>query len=138
MLLTELPEDTQHPLLPDPLPMCMAKSLKREVLLAQLKEGKVSGAATDEKERFQQGLQVCKQNIQEVIARTPSAFTGKVLMARKTAAGVALTRQRILAAATELFSQAGVTQATLERIAQWANVKRGAIYCAFQGQGGFV
>ncbi|HBN9860975.1 IclR family transcriptional regulator [Pseudomonas aeruginosa] len=50
VLLAALPEEAQHALLPDPLPMCTAKSLKREVLLAQLKEVKVSGAATDENE----------------------------------------------------------------------------------------
>ncbi len=45
-----------------------------------------------------------------------------------------MTRQRILAAATELFSQAGVTETTLEHIAQRANVTRGAIYWHFRGK----
>ncbi|WP_409282007.1 TetR family transcriptional regulator [Pseudomonas putida] len=55
-------------------------------------------------------------------------------MARKTAAQAALTRQSILAAATELFSQAGVAETTLEQIAQRANVTRGAIYWHFRGK----
>ncbi len=55
VLLAELPEDTLRALLPDPLPACTAKSLKREALLAQLKDVKASGVATDENE-YVEGL----------------------------------------------------------------------------------
>lgn len=55
-------------------------------------------------------------------------------MARKTAEEAAITRQRILAAATELFSETGVIETTLEHIAQRANVSRGAIYWHFRGK----
>lgn len=52
-------------------------------------------------------------------------------MARKTKEEADLTRQKILAAAREVFGQCGVTRTTLEKIAQAAGVTRGAVYWHF-------
>ncbi len=55
-------------------------------------------------------------------------------MARKTKAEAALTRQKIIHCARELFSQAGVTNTSLEDIALAAKVTRGAVYWHFRNK----
>ncbi|MDH7794144.1 MULTISPECIES: TetR family transcriptional regulator [unclassified Beijerinckia] len=52
-------------------------------------------------------------------------------MARRTKAEAEETKSRILDAAEKLFFELGVTQTSLERIAEEANVTRGAIYWHF-------
>ena len=52
-------------------------------------------------------------------------------MARRTKAEAETTRAAILDAAEQLFFQFGVSRTTLEKIAQAANVTRGAIYWHF-------
>jgi TetR/AcrR family acrAB operon transcriptional repressor len=53
-------------------------------------------------------------------------------MARKTKAEAELTRHRIVECAREVFSKEGVTNTSLERIAQEAGVTRGAVYWHFR------
>jgi TetR/AcrR family acrAB operon transcriptional repressor len=53
-------------------------------------------------------------------------------MARKTKAEAALTRHRIVESARQVFSRAGVTNTSLEEIAQEAGVTRGAVYWHFR------
>jgi TetR/AcrR family acrAB operon transcriptional repressor len=55
-------------------------------------------------------------------------------MARKTKAEAELTRHRIVACAREVFSKEGVTNTSLERIAQVAGVTRGAVYWHFRNK----
>lgn len=55
-------------------------------------------------------------------------------MARKTPAEAASTRRRILESAAEIFPLVGITNTTLEQIAQRAGVTRGAIYWHFKGK----
>ncbi|MCM2330860.1 MAG: TetR family transcriptional regulator, partial [Pseudomonas sagittaria] len=55
-------------------------------------------------------------------------------MARKTPEEAALTRQRILDAAVEVFVHDGIASATLEQVARQAGVSRGAIYWHFKGK----
>lgn len=53
-------------------------------------------------------------------------------MARKTKAEAALTRHRIVESARQVFSRAGVTNTSLEEVAQEAGVTRGAVYWHFR------
>jgi TetR/AcrR family acrAB operon transcriptional repressor len=53
-------------------------------------------------------------------------------LARKTKAEAALTRHRIVESARQVFSRAGVTNTSLEEIAQEAGVTRGAVYWHFR------
>jgi len=53
-------------------------------------------------------------------------------MARKTKAEAALTRDRIVACAREVFSRHGVTNTSLEEVAKEAGVTRGAVYWHFR------
>ncbi|MCC5452840.1 TetR family transcriptional regulator [Rheinheimera sp. UJ51] len=55
-------------------------------------------------------------------------------MARRTKAEAETTRAAILDAAEQLFFQFGVSRTTLEKIAQAANVTRGAIYWHFDNK----
>ncbi|HIE90480.1 MAG TPA: TetR family transcriptional regulator [Methylophilaceae bacterium] len=55
-------------------------------------------------------------------------------MARKTKEDAEMTRQRIIEAARELFSQNGVSKTSLEKIAKHAGVTRGAIYWHFENK----
>lgn len=55
-------------------------------------------------------------------------------MAKKTKAAAAETRTRILAAATDVFFERGVAGASLNEIAERANVTRGAIYWHFKNK----
>jgi TetR/AcrR family acrAB operon transcriptional repressor len=55
-------------------------------------------------------------------------------MARKTKAEAALTRQKIIQCARKAFSQEGVTNTSLEDIAQKAHVTRGAVYWHFKNK----
>lgn len=55
-------------------------------------------------------------------------------MAKRTAAGAAQTRQRVIDAAIAVFSQHGVHAATLEDVALQAGVTRGAVYGHFGGK----
>lgn len=56
-------------------------------------------------------------------------------MARKTKEEAAATRDRILDAAEQLFSEQGVSRTTLQHIATAAGVTRGAIYWHFDDKG---
>ena len=56
-------------------------------------------------------------------------------MARKTKEEAAATRDRILDAAEQLFSEQGVSRTTLQHIASAAGVTRGAIYWHFVDKG---
>ena len=53
-------------------------------------------------------------------------------MARKTKAEAALTRDRIVACARQVFSRDGVTNTSLEHVAKEAGVTRGAVYWHFR------
>lgn len=53
-------------------------------------------------------------------------------MARKTKAEAALTRDRIVACARQVFSREGVTNTSLEQVAKEAGVTRGAVYWHFR------
>lgn len=53
-------------------------------------------------------------------------------MARKTKAEAALTRNRIVESARQVFSRAGVTNTSLEEVAKEAGVTRGAVYWHFR------
>ena len=53
-------------------------------------------------------------------------------MARKTKAEAALTRDRIVTCARQVFSREGVTNTSLEKVAQEAGVTRGAVYWHFR------
>lgn len=55
-------------------------------------------------------------------------------MVRKTKEDAAITRQRIIDAAREMFLQKGVSRTSLEQIATHANVTRGAVYWHFQNK----
>jgi len=55
-------------------------------------------------------------------------------MVRKTKAETEQTRQDIIAAAREIFSQRGVSRSTLAHIAKQAGVTRGAIYWHFKNK----
>lgn len=55
-------------------------------------------------------------------------------MARKTKEDAALTRQRIIDAAREVFATRGVSHSTLEHIAAQAEVTRGAVYWHFKNK----
>jgi TetR/AcrR family acrAB operon transcriptional repressor len=55
-------------------------------------------------------------------------------MVRKTKEGAEITRQRIIKAARELFSQNGVSKTSLEKIAKHAGVTRGAVYWHFENK----
>ncbi|MEO1956744.1 MAG: TetR family transcriptional regulator [Methylophilaceae bacterium] len=55
-------------------------------------------------------------------------------MVRKTKEDAEMTRQRIIEAARELFSQNGVSKTSLEKIAKHAGVTRGAIYWHFENK----
>ena len=55
-------------------------------------------------------------------------------MARKTKAEAALTRDRIVACARQVFSRAGVTNTSLEHVAKEAGVTRGAVYWHFRNK----
>lgn len=55
-------------------------------------------------------------------------------MVRKTKIDAALTRQRIINAAREVFLIRGVTRTTLEHIANQADVTRGAVYWHFKNK----
>ena len=59
-------------------------------------------------------------------------------MARRTAAGAAQTRQRVIDAAIAVFCQHGVHAATLEDVAVQAGVTRGAVYGHFGGKPALV
>ncbi len=52
-------------------------------------------------------------------------------MVRKTKEDAAITRQRIICAAREVFLQKGVSRTSLEHIASHAGVTRGAVYWHF-------
>ena len=52
-------------------------------------------------------------------------------MVRKTKVDAAITRQRIICAAREVFLQKGVSRTSLEHIASHAGVTRGAVYWHF-------
>ncbi|MEY3491005.1 MAG: hypothetical protein RL309_133, partial [Verrucomicrobiota bacterium] len=52
-------------------------------------------------------------------------------MARKTKAEAALTRDRIVTCARQVFSREGVTNTSLETVAKEAGVTRGAVYWHF-------
>jgi TetR/AcrR family acrAB operon transcriptional repressor len=53
-------------------------------------------------------------------------------MARKTKAEAALTRDRIVTCARQVFSREGVTNTSLETVAKEASVTRGAVYWHFR------
>jgi TetR/AcrR family acrAB operon transcriptional repressor len=53
-------------------------------------------------------------------------------MARKTKAEAALTRDRIVTCARQVFSREGVTNTSLEKVAKEAGVTRGAVYWHFR------
>ena len=53
-------------------------------------------------------------------------------MARKTKAEAALTRDRIVTCARQVFSRDGVTNTSLEQVAKEAGVTRGAVYWHFR------
>jgi TetR/AcrR family acrAB operon transcriptional repressor len=53
-------------------------------------------------------------------------------MARKTKAEAALTRDRIVTCARQVFSREGVTNTSLEHVAKEAGVTRGAVYWHFR------
>jgi TetR/AcrR family acrAB operon transcriptional repressor len=55
-------------------------------------------------------------------------------MARKTKAEAALTRDRIVTCARQVFSRAGVTNTSLEQVAKEAGVTRGAVYWHFRNK----
>lgn len=55
-------------------------------------------------------------------------------MARKTKAEAALTRDRIVACARQVFSRDGVTNTSLEQVAKEAGVTRGAVYWHFRNK----
>lgn len=55
----------------------------------------------------------------------------ETILVRRTKEHSQETRQRILAAARDMFAHRGVTRTTLEQIAQAAGVTRGAIYWHF-------
>lgn len=55
-------------------------------------------------------------------------------MVRKTKEDAAITRQRIIDAAREMFLQKGVSRTSLEQIASHASVTRGAVYWHFQNK----
>ncbi|MFQ6332469.1 TetR family transcriptional regulator [Methylophilus sp. 3sh_L] len=55
-------------------------------------------------------------------------------MVRKTKEDAAITRQRIIDAAREMFLQKGVSRTSLEQIASNASVTRGAVYWHFQNK----
>jgi TetR/AcrR family acrAB operon transcriptional repressor len=55
-------------------------------------------------------------------------------MARKTKAEAALTRDRIVACARQVFSREGVTNTSLEHVAKEAGVTRGAVYWHFRNK----
>jgi len=55
-------------------------------------------------------------------------------MVRKTKEDAAITRQRIIDAAREMFLQKGVSRTSLEQIATHASVTRGAVYWHFQNK----
>lgn len=55
-------------------------------------------------------------------------------MARKTKAEAALTRDRIVACARQVFSREGVTNTSLEQVAKEAGVTRGAVYWHFRNK----
>ena len=55
-------------------------------------------------------------------------------MARKTKAGAALTRDRIVTSARTAFCRAGVANTSLEEIAKDAGVTRGAVYWHFRNK----
>ncbi|WP_439891145.1 TetR family transcriptional regulator [Ralstonia sp. 25C] len=59
-------------------------------------------------------------------------------MVRRTVAGAAQTRQRVINAAITVFSQHGVHAATLEDVAVRAGVTRGAVYGHFGGKPALV
>ncbi len=55
-------------------------------------------------------------------------------MVRKTKEDAAITRQRIISAARDMFLQKGVSRTSLEQIASQASVTRGAVYWHFQNK----
>jgi TetR/AcrR family acrAB operon transcriptional repressor len=55
-------------------------------------------------------------------------------MARKTKAEAEQTRHRIITSSRQVFSRAGVTNTSLEQIAQEAGVTRGAVYWHFKNK----
>lgn len=55
-------------------------------------------------------------------------------MAKNTKSGSLRTRDRILDAAVEVFYQCGVAKASLNQIAAYAGVTRGAVYVHFQNK----
>lgn len=55
-------------------------------------------------------------------------------MARKTKAEAEQTRHRIIACSRQVFSRDGVTNTSLEKIAQEAGVTRGAVYWHFKNK----
>lgn len=55
-------------------------------------------------------------------------------MVRKTKENAAITRQRIIDAAREMFLLKGVSRTSLEQIATHASVTRGAVYWHFQNK----
>jgi TetR/AcrR family acrAB operon transcriptional repressor len=55
-------------------------------------------------------------------------------MARKTKAEAALTRDRIVACARQVFSRDGVMNTSLEHVAKEAGVTRGAVYWHFRNK----
>lgn len=55
-------------------------------------------------------------------------------MVRRTKEDAEITRQRIITAARELFSQYGVSKTSLEKIAKHAGVTRGAVYWHFENK----
>jgi TetR/AcrR family acrAB operon transcriptional repressor len=55
-------------------------------------------------------------------------------MARKTKAEAALTRDRIVTCARQVFSREGVTNTSLETVAKDAGVTRGAVYWHFRNK----
>jgi len=55
-------------------------------------------------------------------------------MVRKTKEDAEITRQSIIDAARELFSQNGVSKTSLEKIAKHAGVTRGAVYWHFENK----
>jgi len=55
-------------------------------------------------------------------------------MVRKTKEDAEITRQRIIEAARALFSLDGVSKTSLEKIAKYANVTRGAVYWHFENK----
>ena len=55
-------------------------------------------------------------------------------MVRKTKEDAEITKQRIIDAARELFSTNGVSKTSLEKIAKYAGVTRGAVYWHFENK----